>query len=573
MKKLLRFLKPYMWYVIAAPLFMVMEVAFELQQPRLMSQIVDIGIKNSDMSYVWITGTKMIAVALLISLGGIGCGYFSSKAGQWFATDLRNEMFTKIQSFSFADIDKFKSASLITRLTNDVTAVQMMVMMGLRIMVRAPLVSVGGFIMAASINPKLSVVLALSLPLLFVVIVLVIRSSFPLFKVVQEKLDRVNAVMRENLSGVRVIKAFVRADYEKKRFDDANDDLTQMGVTAGRITAVGMPVMRMIMNVTIIGILWYGGFLAKAGDIEVGKIIAYINYATQIMFSFMMLAFLFVFVSRAYASAARINEVLDTVPSMKDAENPATKPIENGVIQFKNVSFSYNGSNEELKNIDLTIHQGETVAILGETGSGKTTLVSLIPRLYDVSEGQVLIDSTDVRDYDIRVLRRDIGVVLQDTVLFTGSVADNIRWGNQSADDMQIREAAMLSQASEFLEQIPDGYDTMVGQRGVGLSGGQKQRVAIARAVIKQPKILIMDDSTSAVDVMTEVKIQQAFREKLAGCTNVIIAQRISTALDADRIIVLKDGQIAQQGTHEELIRQEGIYLEIYRSQLGTEGI
>ena len=573
LKKLIKYLIPYKKYVILAPLFLILEIVLELQQPRLMGDIVDIGIANGDMNYVIMTGLKMVAIALLMSAGGLGCMYFSSKASAYFGTDLRTDIFKKIQSFSFSDIDNFQSASLVTRLTNDVTQVQQMVLMGLRMMTRAPLLCTGGFIMAARLNLKLSLVLAVVLPLLVLLMLLILKKSFPVFKMVQEKLDRVNSIMRENLSGVRVIKAFVRSDYEKKRFSDANEDLTQIGIKSGRIIAVAMPIMIIVMNLTIVAILWYGGFLANANELEVGKIMAFINYATQILFSLMMLAFMFVFISRAQASTVRINEVLDTQSDMETHDNPVTKRVEKGLIEFKNVSFRYKEGKDELQDINLTINPGETIAILGETGSGKTTLVNLIPRLYDVSKGEVLVDGIDVRKYDIETLRRDIGVVLQDTVLFSGSISNNIKWGKPDADESSVKEAAQISQASEFLDTLSDGYNTMVGQRGVGLSGGQKQRVAIARAIIKRPKILILDDSTSAVDVMTEVKIQKHFREKLVNCTCVIIAQRISTALDADRIIVLKDGQIAEQGTHTELIKQNGIYLDIYKSQLGTEGI
>lgn len=575
MSKLLKYLKPYLAYVIMAPLFMFFEVVLELQQPRLIGNIVDIGIAQGDLTYVLNTGIKMVGISLLISLGGLGCIYFSARASQFFGTDLRNELFKKIQSFSFTDTDKFQSASLVTRLTNDVTQVQMLVLMSLRMMSRAPMLSIGGLIMAVRLNPKLSAVMAVAIPVLTLLMLIVIRKSFPVFKAVQEKLDRVNSIMRENLSGVRVIKAFVRFDYEKKRFGAANEDLTQIGIKAGRIIGISFPIMTILMNFTIIAILWYGGFLANSGELEVGKIIAFINYATQILFSFMMMSFGFIFISRAQASTVRINEVLDNQSDMKNPENPITKSIENGLIEFKNVSFQYSSKDKEpeIKNINLTIKPGETVAILGETGSGKTTLVNLIPRLYDVTEGQVLVDGTDVRDYDTEALRSGIGVVLQDSVLFSGSVLDNIKWGNSDAGEADVKEAADISQASEFLDVMPDGYGTVVGQRGVGLSGGQKQRIAIARAIIKKPKILILDDSTSAVDVMTEVKIQRRLRESLRRCTCVIIAQRISTALDADRIIVMKDGAIAQQGTHSELISQQGIYLDIYKSQLGTEGL
>jgi ATP-binding cassette subfamily B protein len=554
---------------------MFLEVLLELQQPRLMGNIVDIGIATGDMRYVAVTGAKMIAVALFMSAGGLGCVYFSAKAAQGVGTELRNVLFEKVQAFSFADVDRFQPASLITRLTNDVTQVQQLVIMGLRMMSRAPMLSIGGIIMAARLNLRMSVILAAAIPTLMALMYLILRKSFPLFKTVQEKLDRVNAVMRENLSGVRVVKAFVRSDYEKQRFETENEAYAATGIKAGRVIAAVMPVMVIVMNLTIVGILWYGGFLADAGDLEVGKIIAFINYAAQILFAFMMLAFMFVFISRAQASTVRINEVLDSESDFKLPAAPVTVPVQTGLIEFRDVSFRYNVAEKEpeLKNINLTIQPGETVAILGETGSGKTTLVSLIPRLYDVSEGQVLVDGVDVRDYDVDTLRAAVGVVLQDTVLFRGTVEENIKWGKPDAEEQEVCAAAGIARADEFLNTLPDGYGTVVGQRGVGLSGGQRQRVAIARAILKKPRILILDDSTSAVDVMTEAEIQREFREKLTGCTCVIIAQRISAALDADRILVLKDGRIAEQGTHSELIARNGIYLDIYKSQLGTEGL
>jgi len=575
LKKLLKYLKPYTKYAVLAPSLLMIEVFLELQQPRLMGNIVDLGIARGDMSFVITTAIKMIIISFAMSAGGVSSIFFSSRVSQSFGADVRNSLFEKIQSFSFSDIDKFKTSSLITRLTNDVTQVQLMVLMGLRMMFRAPLLAFGGFFMAARLNLKLSLVLAIALPILAAAVTFFIYKSFPLFRKVQKKLDRINLIMRENLSGIRVVKAFVRFDYEQKRFDSANSDYTQIGIKAGSLLALSMPAMIIIMNFTVVAVLWYGGFLAQSGEIEVGKIIAFINYSTQILFSFMMLGFLFINISRAYVSAGRINEVLETESTMQSPQNAITKEISNGVIEFKNVSFKYNKAdkNSQLKNINLKIAAGETVAILGETGSGKTTLVNLIPRLYDVSSGQVLIDGVDVKDYDIETLRSFVGMVPQDTVLFTGTIADNIKWGNPNAQDDEIKNASSISQASEFLDAIPDGYDTIVGQRGVGLSGGQRQRVAIARAIAKNPKILIFDDSTSAVDVVTEAKIQQNLKEQLSTRTFIIVAQRISSALDSDRIIVLKDGEIAEQGTHSELIAKNGIYTDIYKSQLGTEGI
>ncbi|OQB16111.1 MAG: putative ABC transporter ATP-binding protein [Firmicutes bacterium ADurb.Bin193] len=575
MIKLLKYMKPYVKYAVAAPLLMLSEVILELQQPRLMGNIIDIGIANGDMRYIIITGLKMVGIALLLSFGTGGCVYFAAKASQYFSNDLRTALFEKIQSFSFSSIDHFRPASLITRITNDVAQLQHLVVLGLRMMTRAPLICIGGFIMAASLNFKLALILAVVLPILIGLIIFIIGKSFPLYKVVQEKLDRVNSVMRENLSGVRVIKAFVRFDYEKKRFAGANDELMEISMRAGKLIAWASPIMMIVMNATIVAVLWFGGYLLRAGELNIGKIVAFINYSTQMLHAFTMLAFGFIFISRAQASTVRIIEVLDHKDDMPRSESPVKDEIKNGIISFEGVSFKYSPEDKEntLDNINLTIKPGETVAILGETGSGKTTLVSLIPRLYDVTEGRVTIDGIDVRDYDCNTLRSAIGMVLQDTVLFSGSVSDNIKWGKADATDEEIRRAAEISQASEFLDTATEGYETVVGQRGVGISGGQKQRVSIARAVVRNPKILILDDSTSAIDVMTEYKIQNMLKENLSDTTCIIIAQRISSALDADRIIVMKDGAIAEQGTHSELIALGGIYLDIYKSQLGTEGL
>ena len=575
MKKLLKYLKPYLVAVTLAPLFMLGEVIIDIIQPSLMASIVDVGIKNGDISYVAFTGLKMLGLTVLGVIGGFGCVYFSSIASQYFGADLRQEMYKKIQTFSFADLDKFKSASLVTRLTNDITQVQQLVLMGLRMMVRAPLLCIGGFIMAMRLNLKLSLTLAVALPLLVLSLVFVLRKAFPLFSIVQKKLDRVNTIMQENLSGVRVVKAFVRSTFEKQRFGGANEDLAEISIKANRIIAIAMPILTLVMNFTVVAVLWYGGFLANSGEIEVGKIIAFINYTTQILFSIMMLTMMLVFVSRAEASAVRISEVLETESDIQSPNEVVKNGISNGVVEFKNVTFKYNeGEAEpELTGINLTIKQGETVAILGETGAGKTTLVNLIPRLYDVTDGAVLIDGVDVRKFDLEALRGEISVVLHDTILFSGTIAENIRWGKEDATDDEIAEAAEIAQASEFIDVMPNKYETVVGQRGVGLSGGQKQRVAIARAIIRKPKILILDDSTSAVDVMTEAQIQKYFREKLRDTTCIIIAQRISTALDADRILVMKEGKIVEEGTHEVLIKKDGIYTEIYKSQLGTEGL
>ncbi len=573
MIKLAKYMKPHWKAAIMAPFLMFIEVVTDLMQPTLMALIVDKGIAYGDMAYVVRTGLLMLGVAFVGGLGGFGCTVFASIASQNFGADLREDLFKSVQQFSFVNLDKFKTASLITRLTNDVVQIQNIVLAMLRILVRAPLLCIGGMVMAFSINPRLSLIVFVSMPFLVVILAFVIKKAFPLFAEVQRRLDGVNTVMQENLAGIRVVKAFVRAAFEKNRFKSANDDLMSITITASRLVAAIMPLLMLIINFSIIAVLWFGGVMVNTGDILVGQVMAFINYMMQILFSLMMVAFILMMLSRAKASADRIQEVLDVDPDIKDRADAIDKQIEKGKVQFKNVSFQYEGNWDEwvLKDISFTANPGETVAILGATGSGKSTLVNLIPRFYDTTEGSVLVDNVDVRDYKLKSLRSSIGVVLQEAVLFSGTIKDNISWGNEHATDEEIDEAAKAAQAHEFISNLPEGYDSILGQRGVNLSGGQKQRLSIARALLKKPAILILDDSTSAVDMGTESRIQKALKELMSHTTTLVIAQRISTVLDADRIIVLDKGKIVSEGPHRELIESCEVYKDIYRSQLGQE--
>ncbi|MDK2991018.1 MAG: ATP-binding cassette, subfamily multidrug efflux pump [Clostridiales bacterium] len=571
MRKLLSYLKPYWKSTLLAPILMFIEVTCDLLQPTLLASIVDNGVAKGNLSYIIRTGGLMLCIALIGMVGGMGCTLASSISSQHFGADLRSAVFKKIQSFSFSNIDRFKTSSLITRLTNDITQLQMMVLMSLRMMIRAPLLFIGGIIMAISLNAKLSLILVVSIPLLILVLYRTMKKSTPLFSMMQQKLDRVNAVIRENLSGVRVIKAFVRAEHEKNRFATANDDLMQVSLRAFGLIIIMMPIVMLIMNLSIVAVLWLGGINVAAGDMEVGQVMAYINYITQILFSLMMIGNMLLFITRASASIQRVNEVLDTPVDIRNNPDADFTPISSGHVSFENVSFGYSENKEHLvlKGINFHVQSGQTIAILGATGAGKSTLVSLIPRFYDVTDGSIKVDNRDVRSVDLATLRSSIGIVPQDTILFSGSIKDNIRWGKKNATDEEIIEAAKIAQAHDFITSFPDGYETQLGQRGVNLSGGQKQRIAIARAIIKKPRILILDDSTSAVDMVTEQRIQQGLKQFIKECTTFIIAQRISSVMDADKILILSDGRIAAQGTHYELLKYSSIYQDIYNSQLG----
>ncbi|MEZ0536666.1 ABC transporter ATP-binding protein [Caldicellulosiruptoraceae bacterium PP1] len=574
MKKLFVFLKPFWKAVILAPLLMVIEVVTDLMQPALLARIVDSGVMKGNLNYVIKTGLIMLLLAFIGMVGGIGCTIFASIASQNFGCSLREHLFKKIMSFSFKNIDKFKASSLITRLTNDVMQVQGLVFMSLRVVVRAPLLFIGGIVMVVLINAHLSIILLATIPIVAFSLYIISKRSMPLFSWVQKKIDRVNEVIRENLMGVRVVKAFVRETLEKSRFFIANKELLSTSLRAFSLTLLIWPSMMFAMNLSTILVLWFGAFQVKYGSMHVGEIIAYINYLNQILFSLMMIGNIFLFISRASASADRINEVLSTQVDIQNQEDAIKKPIKFGKVEFKNVTFKYEDSKSEpvLKNISFVAQPGETIAIIGATGSGKTTLVSLIPRLYDVENGSILIDDIDIKKMDIDTLRKSIGVVFQDTLLFSGTIEENIKWGKFDAQKEEIEYATQIAQAYEFINSFPDRFETIIGQRGVNLSGGQKQRLSLARAIIKNPKILILDDCTSAVDLSSERKIRNALKDTLGKCTTFIVAQRISTIMEADKIIVLDNGEIVATGTHEELIKSCSIYQEIYNSQLGNGG-
>lgn len=571
MTKLLKYIKgSAIIYVILAPLMMFIEVIMDLNQPKLMSDIIDIGVANGDISYVLNIGFKMIVVAMLGILGGMLCGLFSTLASMKMGKNMRQGLFDKIQSLSFSEIDKFKTSSLITRLTNDVTQVQNMVMMALRGMVRSPLICLGGIIMSLTISIKLSIIFLVVIPLIVVSVILITSKSIPFFIEMQKKIDNVNLVMRENLLGVRVIKAFVIEDKMRRRFSSANDELMDISIKAQSVTILLWPLVTLIMNLSVVAILWFGGNYVNNGSLEIGKIMAFINYLVQIMSSLNMLIMSIINFSRAKVSADRINEVLDVESSIKDRED--ADKISKFDVEFKDVYFKYNKDSEYvLKGISFKASEGEKIGIIGPTGSGKSSLISLIPRLYDATSGSVMIGNKDVRNLKINDLRKIIGVVLQDTTLFSGSIADNLRFGMEDANEEMMDSATKDAQAFEFITSSNEGYNREVGQRGKNLSGGQKQRVSIARTLIKNPKILILDDSSSALDMATEAKLQNSIKNRVKDATVFLIAQRISAVIDSDKIIVLDNGEIVAIGTHKELIKNCEIYRSIAISQLGEE--
>ena len=571
MKKLFKYLKPYMLPTLLAPLFMLLEVAMDLMQPALMSRVIDVGVANADKAYIVRTCILMFVCALLGVTGGLGNMYFSTRAGYGFARDLRSDLYRRIQSFSFSDIDRFKTGSLVTRTTNDVTQIQNAFTTCIRMLVRAPFLCIGGVVMVLVLNAKLSLVVLAAIPFLTAMIMFLLKRGRPLFTSMQEKLDRVNTVMQENLSGIRVVKAFARADHEKAKFKVANDDLCDSTMRAMMMMSMAFPLINLIMNATMILMYAFGGSMVFHGELTPGEIMAFSNYIMQILMSLTMSSFMLMFLSRAGVSIRRVLEVLNTQSDIVDGPD-ADAAVTRGEVAFDHVSFAYPGqSGNVLSDITFTARAGETVAILGSTGSGKSTLISLIPRLYDVSAGSVKIDGRDVRDYHLNTLRGAIGVALQESVLFTGTIEENLRWGDENASPEEIRHAAAIAQADPFVEKLADGYQTELGQRGVNLSGGQKQRLCIARALAKHPRILILDDSTSAVDLATEAEIQKGLRGAFGDMTVFIIAQRISSVMDADRILVMENGRVIDSGKHEELKKRCEVYREIVVSQLGEE--
>lgn len=574
MKRYGKYIRPYLSAFIIGPCLMITEVLGEIILPKLMSLIINNGVANRDSGYIVGMGLAMIGIALLMAISGIGGAYFSAKASICFTSDLRKDLFAKVQQFSFKNIDDYSTGSLVTRLTNDVQQVQQVLMMGLRLALRAPGMFIGALIMAFLMNAELAVIILIVIPVLTVVIALILKTAYPRFTVMQTKIDKLNSGIQEALTNVRVIKSFVREDFEKDKFRKDNENLQKSSLDAMKIVIMTMPVMMLAMNFTTLAVVWYGGNIIIAGRMQVGDLTAFTTYIVQILMSLMMLSMVFLQSSRAMASVKRIGEVMDTEIDLTD-EAAARKDLKvtKGRVEFKDVGFSYHKDSGEqvLEHISFTAEPGQIIGIIGSTGSGKTSLVQLIPRLYDATCGEVLVDGVNVRDYSLRHLREGVGMVLQKNVLFSGTIEENLRWGNEEASMEEIRQIADAAQADGFVTSFPDGYETDMGQGGVNVSGGQKQRLCIARALLKKPKILILDDSTSAVDTATEAKIRECFRTTLKDTTKFIIAQRIGSVEEADQILVLDDGRIIGMGTHDELLRSCGAYQEIYYSQRDRE--
>lgn len=568
-KKLFPCIKGYEKYTLLTPLVMIGEVGMEVLIPLVMAKIVDVGIEGSGgTSYTVKMGILMVVMACVSMMFGSLGAYFGAKASMGFSKNLRNRLFNKVQDFSFKNIDKFSTASLVTRLTTDVNMVQNSFLMFIKMAFRAPVMLIGALIMAINVKPDLSVVFLVAVPILGLSMVLIMTHAHPRFKLMLERYDKMNSDVQENLIGIRAVKAFVREDYENKKFTTGADMVRKAQVAAEKIVILTQPIMQITMYATIVAVLWFGGNMVIGGDMLIGELSTFITYINQILGSLMMISMIFMMLVISRASMTRIVEVLEEDPDITD-DNATDVKVENGSIEFKNVSFSYKESAEEavLKNIDLKIASGETIGIIGATGSAKTTLISLIPRLYDVTSGEVLVGGRNVKDYKLANLRDEVSVVLQKNVLFSGTIRENLRWGDFEATDEEIEKACEAACADEFINSFPDGYETDLGQGGVNVSGGQKQRLCIARALIKKPKILILDDSTSAVDTATDAKIRKAFKEQLDDTTTIIIAQRISSVKDADRIIVLEDGEIDGIGTHDELLKTNAVYKEVYDSQ------
>lgn len=572
--KVLRYLKPYWLFALLCPLAMILEVSMDLLQPTLMSDIVDNGIlgnaaADENLRYVLITGLKMLVFSLIGCFGGIASAAFGTAAAQKMGNDLRKDAFAKVMHMSFQQTDKFTTGSLVTRLTNDITAIQEFVAMSLRMFVRTGMQFIGGIAVILTLNVNFGIVLVISLPVQLIAVAIIMKKASPLFSIVQSRLDKVNSVVQENVSGARVVKAFTREEYEINRFDNANTDLMTTNLKVQKLLATLNPILMIIMNASVIAIIMIGGFQVEAKAMQVGEVMAAVTYITQILMSVMMVGMMFQQVSRSAASMKRVNEVLSTNPVISDGHKSADSD-NSGTVEFRNVGFSYPGSSGKpvLSGIDLKAEKGQMIAILGSTGCGKTSLVNLVPRFYDATEGDVLVDGVNVKDYEVDTLRSKIGVVLQKSELFSGTVAENIRWGCETATDEEVKTAAKIAQAEEFIDGFNDGYDTMISEKGASLSGGQKQRMAIARAIIKKPEILIFDDSTSALDLSTEAKLHKALRENLSGVTVIMIAQRIASVMRADKIAVLENGSICAFGTHKELMESSSVYRDIYYSQM-----
>ena len=571
-KKLAPYMKNYKKPLILAVLCAALEAIFELLIPLVMAQIVDVGITNKDIGYTIKMGLLMLCMALVSLSFGLMLSKFAAEAGQGFGAELRQAEYIKIQQYSFKNIEKFSTASLITRLTTDITMIQNSLTMGIKLLVRAPMMLICACILSVTISPQLAMIFLVSMPVLVISIGLIIKTVKPRFEEMQKKIDNINTIVQENLIGMRVVKSFVRQAKEREKFAKGNEDLVRASEGAFGIVVLNMPVMQVVVFASIIGILWFGGNMVYAEVLTVGKLTSFMTYSFQILMSLMMISMVLMMLSRSVASAVRIIEVLEEEPDINDPVNPVME-VKSGDIEFRNVNFRYEDDSDEnnLENINITIKAGETVGIIGSTGSGKTSLVQLIPRLYDVTGGEVLLGGVNVKDYHVETLRNQVAMVLQKNTLFSGTIAENLRWGNAEASEAQIEAAAASSCVDEFIDRLPGRYEMHIEQGGVNVSGGQKQRLCIARALLKNPKVLILDDSTSAVDTATDAKIRKAFAEDLKDTTKIIIAQRVNSVCEADKIIVMDDGKINDIGTHEELMERCEIYKDVYKSQ--QEGV
>jgi ATP-binding cassette, subfamily B, multidrug efflux pump len=572
--KLTKFLKPFQLAIYLVLGLVLLQSLSELYLPTLMADIVDKGVVTGDTNYIWRIGGFMLLVAAGGMICSIAASFYSAKAASGFGRLLRSKIFAHVGNFSLHEFDKLGTASLITRTTNDITQIQQVLVMMLRMMAMAPMMCIGGIIMAYSKDAKLTLVLAVALPILVLAIVVIARKGIPLFKAMQVKLDNLNRVLRENLTGIRVIRSFNRVDHEKKRFDEANWDLTQTAIKVNKIMAAMMPIMMIVLNLSTVAIVWFGGLRISNGHMQVGDMMAFIQYAMQIMFSFIMLSMMFVMIPRASVSAVRINEVLETIADIKDSSTPLSGDGVIGHVEFQDVTFSYPGAEmPAISNISFSMRPGEVTAIIGGTGSGKSTLINLIPRFYDVDSGKVLVDGIDVKEMAQEHLRKKIGFVPQQSVLFTGTIAENIRYGKETATTEEVEHAAEVAQAKEFIANMPEGFDAVIAQGGTNVSGGQKQRLSIARALVRKPEIYIFDDSFSALDFKTDAKLRSALKAETGNSTVLIVAQRVTTIMDADQIIVLDNGEITGIGKHKELMESSAVYREIVMSQLSEEEI